>query len=116
QPSGGDEPIEILDVDNARVSEAQIRRLAKVRAGRDEKACQAALDALTRAAAEKQGNLLELAVEAARQRATIGEISFALEKVFGRYNAEIRTISGVYSAVYEKDDSLKPIRDHAAAF
>ena len=111
-----EEPIEILEVDNSKVRESQIKRLAEVRAKRDEKACQQSLEALTKAALDKRGNLLALSVEAARQRATIGEISFALEKVFGRYNAEIRTISGVYGALYNKDNSLKPIRDKVKAF
>jgi methylmalonyl-CoA mutase len=111
-----EDPIDILDVDNAKVREAQLKRLAEVRSKRDEKACQLALDALTKAAQDKTGNLLELAVEAAKQRATVGEISSALEKIYGRYNAEVRTISGVYGAVYDADDSLKPIRDKAAEF
>jgi methylmalonyl-CoA mutase len=111
-----EDPIEILDVDNAKVRESQIRRLENVRKARDEKACQNALEALTKAASDKTGNLLELAVEAAKQRATVGEISSALEKIYGRYNAEVRTISGVYGAVYDEDDSLKPIRDKASSF
>jgi len=111
-----EDPIEILDVDNAKVREAQIKRLEKIRATRDEKACQAALATLEHAAAKKTGNLLALAVDAAKARATVGEISFALEKVYGRYNAEVRTISGVYGALYNDDNGLKPIRDKAAAF
>ena len=111
-----EDPIDILDVDNAKVRDAQIARLKQVRAKRDEKSCQAALDALTEAAKNNTGNLLELAVKAAALRATVGEISSALEKIYGRYNAEIKTISGVYGAVYDADDSLKPIRDKVAAF
>ncbi|MDE3038929.1 MAG: cobalamin-dependent protein, partial [Pseudomonadota bacterium] len=111
-----EDPIEILDVDNAKVREGQIKRLAEVRKKRDEKACQAALSALTDAALKKKGNLLALAIGAAKARATVGEISFALEKIFGRYNAEVRTISGVYGALYNEDNSLKPIRDKVAAF
>ncbi len=111
-----EDPIAILDVDNAKVREGQIKRLAEVRAKRDEKKCQAALEALTNAALKKTGNLLALAVEAAKLRATVGEISFALEKIFGRYNAEVKTISGVYGALYDEDNSLKPIRDKVAAF
>ena len=111
-----EDPIEILDVDNAKVREGQIKRLAEVRKKRDEKACLATLEKLTEAALKKKGNLLELAVEAAKARATVGEISFALEKIFGRYNAEVRTISGVYGALYDEDNSLKPIRDKVAAF
>ena len=111
-----EDPIDILDVDNAKVRLSQIERLEKTRASRDAAACQKALDALTEAAKNKTGNLLELAVEAAKQRATVGEISSALEKIYGRYNANVRTISGVYGAVYDADDSLKPIRDKVAAF
>jgi methylmalonyl-CoA mutase len=111
-----EEPIDILEVDNTKVREGQIKRLAQLRAKRDETACQLALSALSDAAASGKGNLLELAVDAAKKRATVGEISFALEKIYGRYNASVRTISGVYSAVYDDDNSLKPIRDKVAAF
>ena len=111
-----EDPIDILDVDNAKVRDSQIARLKNVRSKRDSAACQKALDALTEAAKNKTGNLLELAVEAAKLRATVGEISDALEKIYGRYNANVRTISGVYGAVYDADDSLKPIRDKVAAF
>ena len=111
-----EDPIDILDVDNAKVRVSQIERLTKVRGSRNEAACNTALEALTKAAADKTGNLLELAVEAAKQRATVGEISYALEKVYGRYNAQVQTISGVYGAVYDGDDALKPIRDKVASF
>jgi methylmalonyl-CoA mutase len=111
-----EDPIEILDVDNAKVREGQIKRLGVVRGSRDEQACQKALEALTTAARDNSGNLLALAVEAAKLRATVGEISAALEKIYGRYNAQVRTISGVYGAVYDADDSLKPIRDRVADF
>jgi methylmalonyl-CoA mutase len=111
-----EDAIDILDVDNAKVRESQLKRLGDVRKKRDEKSCQLALEALTKAAADKTGNLLELAVEAVKHRATVGEISNALEKVYGRYNAEVRTISGVYGAVYDADDSLKPIREKVAKF
>lgn len=110
------EDIEILDIDNSAVRESQIARIAKTRAARDEVLCQTALGLLTEAASKKNGNLLELAVAAARARATVGEISFALEKVYGRYNAEIRTVSGVYGALYDKDNSLQPLREHVSAF
>ncbi len=109
-------PIDILDVDNAKVRLSQIERLKNVRTKRDAAACEKALGALTEAAKNKTGNLLELAVEAAKARATVGEISSALEKIYGRYNASIKTISGVYGAVYDEDDSLKPIRDKVAEF
>ncbi|WP_067132083.1 methylmalonyl-CoA mutase [Microtetraspora malaysiensis] len=90
-----DEPIEVLKVDNTAVREQQLEKLRRLREERSQADVDAALDALTRAAAEG-GNLLELAVDAARAKATVGEISAALEKVFGRHAAEIRTISGVY--------------------
>ncbi len=111
-----EDPIEILDVDNAKVRESQIARIANTRKNRDEAACQAALAAITHAAETGGGNLLALAVEAAKLRATIGEISMAMEKVYGRYNATVQTISGVYGAVYDKDDSLKTIRAHIDNF
>jgi methylmalonyl-CoA mutase len=111
-----EDDVEILNVDNAKVREGQIKRLAEVRARRDEKACQAALTALTEAAATKKDNLLALAVEATKARATVGEISFALEKIYGRYNATVHTISGVYGALYDGDNSLKPVRDLVAEF
>jgi methylmalonyl-CoA mutase len=111
-----EEPMEILDVDNTKVREQQIRRLAEIRENRNETACQLALGALSAAAASKQGNLLELAITAARARATVGEISASLEKIYGRYNADIKTISGVYGAQYDKDNSLKHVRDQVKQF
>ncbi len=90
-----DEAIEVLKVDNSSVRAQQIEKLRRLRAERDETACRDALDALTRAA-DGDGNLLELAVHAARAKATVGEISDALEKVYGRHASQIRTISGVY--------------------
>ncbi|QYX76990.1 methylmalonyl-CoA mutase [Streptomyces akebiae] len=90
-----DEQIDVLKVDNSSVRSQQIEKLRRLRAERDETACQDALDALTRAAGG-EGNLLELAVRAARAKATVGEISDALEKVYGRHASQIRTISGVY--------------------
>ncbi|MDE7101708.1 MAG: methylmalonyl-CoA mutase, partial [Bacteroidales bacterium] len=98
-------PIETLEVDNTKVREAQLARLAKLRANRNQAEVDAALAALTRCADTGEGNLLELSIAAARKRASLGEISFALEKVFGRYKASIKTISGVY-AKEVKDDAL----------
>jgi len=110
-------PIDIRDIDNARVREAQIARLAQVRATRDAAACQAALGDLD-AAARGTGNLLAAAVAAARARATVGEISEALERVFGRHRAEVRTLAGVYGAAYQGDDGFaamqKDVEDFAA--
>jgi len=93
-----DDPgIDVRKIDNSAVLKAQIAKLERLRAERDADACELALERLTEAAAEKKGNLLELAVEAARAQATVGEISFAMERVFDRHAAEIRSIAGVYS-------------------
>ncbi len=110
------ERVEVLDIDNTAVRESQIARLNRVRATRDEGAVRAALAALTRAAGEKTGNLLELSVAAARARATVGEISDALEQVFTRHRAVIRSVSGVYGAAYEGDEGFARIREAVAAF
>ena len=111
-----EEPIEILDIDNDKVRTGQVARLKKVRDTRDQAACDAALKALTEAARSGDGNLLALAVDATRKRATVGEISDALESVYTRYRAEIRSISGVYGAAYSEDASFMKIRDDVAAF
>ncbi len=110
-----EEPIEILEVDNRKVREAQIARLERIRAERDQAACDAVLDELTRRAREG-GNLLEAAVEAARARATVGEISMAMEKVFGRHRAEVKTLAGVYGAAYEGDEEFAAIQKEVEAF
>ncbi len=112
-----DEPeIDILAIDNTAVRESQVRRLAQVRANRDTGACMAALDALGKAATDGSGNLLELAITAARARATVGEISDALEKVYGRHRAVIRSISGVYGSAYAGDEGYARIRERVAQF
>jgi len=112
-----EDPLDILDVDNAAVREAQIARLAKLRAERDNAAVARCLEAITHAAADKsKGNLLALSIEAAKARASLGEISDAVEKVAGRYQAVIRSISGVYSSTYGNMDEIKTVRDKAAAF
>jgi methylmalonyl-CoA mutase len=108
--------MEVLSVDNAAVRESQIKRLATLRAERDSARVQESLTALTAAAESGQGNLLELAVEAARRRATLGEISEALEKVFGRHKAVIRSISGVYNAEFAQPDALVKVRQQVEAF
>jgi len=100
-----EDPIEILDVDNAAVRESQVLRLKQLRANRDNAAVQDALDALTKSAETGEGNLLALTIDAARKRASLGEISFALEKIYGRYKAVIRSISGIYSSE-SKDNVL----------
>ncbi len=111
-----EDPIEILDVDNTAVREAQIRRLQKLRAERNEAEVQAALEAITYCVETGQGNLLELSVEAAKKRATLGEISYACEKVVGRYKAVIRSISGVYSSESMEDPSYQKARELCEKF
>ncbi|HEX9325384.1 MAG TPA: methylmalonyl-CoA mutase, partial [Reyranella sp.] len=108
--------IEILDVDNDMVRESQVSRLQKIRASRDEAKCVAALKALGDAARNGTGNLLTLSIEATRARATVGEISSALEGVYGRYQATIRSIAGVYASEWEGDGGLERIRTDIAAF
>jgi methylmalonyl-CoA mutase len=116
-----DEPdIEILNIDNSAVRDAQVKRLEDVRGSRDSAACEAALAALT-AAAQSDGkndgeNLLALAVDAARARASVGEISDALETVYGRHRAVIQSISGVYGSAYEGDEGFKKIQQDIEAF
>lgn len=101
-----EDPIEILEVDNTAVRLSQIKRLNEVKQNRNNEDVKQALDALTKCAETCEGNLLELSIVAARARATLGEISLAIEKVSGRYKAVTRTISGVYSSEYAKDDEL----------
>ncbi|GAA1616160.1 methylmalonyl-CoA mutase [Actinoplanes couchii] len=111
-----DEPIDVLKIDNAAVRAGQVERLRQLRAERDAEACGSALDALTRAAGDGSGNLLALAVDAARARATVGEISEALEKVYGRHVARIRTISGVYRKEAGEVTNIERARAATAAF
>ncbi len=111
-----EDPLETLEVDNSAVRESQIKRLEKLRAERNENECQLALDAITRCVESGEGNLLELAVDAAAKRASLGEISYACEKIAGRYKAVIRTISGVYSSEYKCDDDYIAARDLVAEF
>ena len=109
-------PIDILAVDNTAVRESQIKRLKELRASRDEAAVKKALKAITECVKTKQGNLLELAVEAAKVRATLGEISDACEVVVGRYKAVIRSISGVYSSEVKNDKSFEHAKELCAEF
>ena len=111
-----EDPIETLEGDNTAVREAQIKRLAKLRAERNNEEVQAALAALTECAETGKGNLLELSINAARKRASLGEISYALEKVFGRYKANINLISGVYSSVTKETESFKKAQTMTAEF
>ncbi len=108
--------IEILDVDNTKVRQQQIERLKKMRQERDNKAVEKALSSLTQAAQSEKGNLLELAVQAARVRCSLGEISLALEKVYGRYQANIRSVAGVYSKEISMDENFKKARSLADQF
>jgi methylmalonyl-CoA mutase len=109
-------PLETLEVDNSAVREAQVKRLKFLRSERKEEECQSALDAITECARTGKGNLLELAVEAARKRASLGEISNACEKVAGRYKAVVRTISGVYSSEYKSDREYEEAKALVAGF
>ena len=111
-----EDPIDILEVDNTAVREAQIRRLQELRANRNQAEVDAALDAITRCAETGEGNLLELAVDAAKKRASLGEISYACEKVVGRYKAVIRTVSGVYSSVAKEDEDFNHAKELANQF
>lgn len=112
-----EDPLDILDVDNSAVRESQIRRLEKLKAERDETRCRQALERITKAAAgEIEENLLALAIDATRARATLGEISDAMEKVYGRHKAVIRSISGVYSSEFGRGNEIEAIRARTDAF
>jgi methylmalonyl-CoA mutase len=113
---GKEEHLEIREVDNVRVREQQITRLAKIRSTRDGQKVQAALEALAAAARTGQGNLLELSVQAVRLRATVGEISEALEKVFGRHRADTQKVTGVYAAAYDSAEGWENLKQEIAAF
>ena len=104
-----EEPVEILDIDNRAVRDTQIKRLQRIRAERDERRCRAALDALSEAARSSNGNLLAASVDAMRARASVGEVSDALERVYSRHRAVVRSISGVYGAAYEDDAGFAAI-------
>lgn len=111
-----EDPIETLEVDNTAVREAQLKRLAKLKAERDNEAVAAALDAITKCAEGGEGNLLELSLDAARKRASLGEISDAMEKVFGRYKATINLITGVYSSEQKDNATFNKAREMADQF
>jgi methylmalonyl-CoA mutase len=111
-----EDPLHILDVDNQMVRKQQVEQLASVKAKRDSQKVKESLEKLTACAITGKGNLLELAVEAARYRATLGEISDALETVFGRYKAQIKSFSGVYSKEIKNDESFEKARQLADAF
>ncbi|KAJ3368145.1 hypothetical protein GGF31_006853 [Allomyces arbusculus] len=109
-------PMDVLQIDNTKVREAQIARMTKVRKERDPARAQACLDALTESAKTGKGNLLELSVEAAKARCTLGEISYALEKIWGRHSPQTRVISGAYKSEYGSADEIKAALDAADAF
>lgn len=115
RPSEKDQ-IDVLDIDNSKVREGQVARLKKIRETRDEAACRAALDAITKAAESGEGNLLDLSVKATRARATVGEISDAMEKAFTRHRAVIRSITGVYGSAYEGDAGFMQIQKDIEGF
>ena len=108
--------VELLDIDNRKVRDRQLKRIAEVRAQRDESACRAALDALANAAARPGAELVPPAIEAARARATVGEISMAMEQVFGRHRAVSQTVSGVYSQAYEGDEEFAALQRRVRDF
>jgi methylmalonyl-CoA mutase len=114
--SGEAASVDLLDVDNSAVRQAQIERLERVRRTRDPGHCRAALAALTKAAQTGEGNLLALAIEATRARATVGEISDALEQVFTRHRAQIRAVTGVYGGQYEGDEGFRRVQRQIEAF
>lgn len=111
-----EESIDILEVDNTKVRSTQLKRLKRLRAGRNEKEAQTALDGITKVAESGNGNLLDAAVIAARKHASLGEISDAMEKVFGRYKATVRSISGVYSSEIEGDENFRKAQQLADRF
>jgi methylmalonyl-CoA mutase len=115
-PPTGEAPIEVLKIDNSAVRAHQIDKLQRLKAERDPAALQEALDALTRAADGGNGNLLALAIDAARTKATVGEISSALEKVFGRHRAEIKAITGVYKREVGMTGAVERVRTAVEAF
>ena len=108
--------VDILNIDNTAVREAQIKRLERVRRERDEPACRSALDKLTSIAESGEGSLLAAAIEAARRRATVGEISDALEKVWSRHRAVVHSVAGVYGSAYEGDEGFNKIVREVEAF
>ncbi len=115
-PPPQEDPVEILEIDNAAVRESQIARLNDIKASRDSDAVTEILERITRCAGGEEGNLLELSVEAIRRRATVGEISDAMEAEFGRFTAQAQTVSGVYGAAFEEDESWNMISSDIDAF
>jgi methylmalonyl-CoA mutase len=114
--SADEDRIEIRDIDNSAVRRAQVARLGELRTHRDAAAVQRSLEALTRSARDGQGNLLQLTIDAVRARATVGECSEALEKVWGRYRADSQRVSGVYGSMFERDPTWRSLKDEVDAF
>jgi methylmalonyl-CoA mutase len=114
--SGEAPAVELLDIDNTAVLTAQIKRLKWVRANRDPARVDAALEGLTEAAKSEEGNLLDLTIAAMRARTTVGEVSEALERIFGRYRAQIRAVSGVYGGQYQNDDAFRRVQREIEIF
>ena len=108
--------MDILDIDNVKVRHGQIARLKKIKASRDDAQVRSALDALTAAAKDGSGNLLALSIDAMRARATVGEVSDALEKIYGRHRADIQKVTGVYAAAYDSADGWEQLKQEIAAF
>ncbi|MGI9492043.1 MAG: methylmalonyl-CoA mutase, partial [Geminicoccaceae bacterium] len=111
-----EDDLQTLEVDNTAVRDAQVARLEKIRSERDQETCRKALAALTEMASSGEGNLLAGAVEAARARATVGEISDAMETVFGRHRAEVQSVSGVFGAMFDDDEQFTEIRKRVEKF
>jgi len=111
-----EDAIESRDIDNHAVRDNQVKRLQQVRASRDAKAVQSALDAMTQCAQSGEGNLLDLAIKAVRLRATVGEVSDALEKVWGRHRADTQKVTGVYAAAYDSAEGWDKLQSEIAAF
>ena len=111
-----EDPVEILEIDNDAVRDSQIARLGEIRNSRDESACEDALEALYQCACGNGGNLLDLSIKAMRLRCTVGEVSYALEREFGRYNAQAQTISGVYGSAYQNDGEWQAIQSDIDGF
>ena len=111
-----DGDLDVMAVDNVKVREAQLRRLSEVRASRDETMVQASMDALTKAAAENSGNLMALSIEATRNRVTVGELSYALEKVYQRHEPVAKMTPGVYAESYGDDPAFNKVRDEIKVF
>lgn len=111
-----EDDVEILEIDNEKVRKSQVAALERIRAGRDEAAVEAALEDIYQCSVSGEGNLLDLAIKATRLRATVGEISFAMEREFGRFNAQAQTVSGVYGSAFQDDDDWQGIAGDIESF